>query len=108
MQIDDNHLSSIIGWIAGGIASLCAWAIRGTMARLRKLEQCTVQRAELREVRDEMEIIKDKMATREELKEHSERSTQERTELRESIMKIFDRLDSIRDTMAQCLKNIRP
>lgn len=77
MQVDgDGLVKEIFNWVLAGVAGLIAWAIKTTNSRIGKLEDCSVMKEEFREA--------------------TKRATQDRDELRDSVVKLFDKIDEIK------------
>ena len=80
MQIDEGGIfKEIIGWIAAGVAGLVGFAVKSTNTRISRLEHETLSRSEFRE--------------------YVEKAEQSRSELRDSVVKLFDKIDSIKDVL---------
>jgi hypothetical protein len=90
MQINEGGMfqeiiSAIVAAAVGGVA----WAIRNTYGRIRKLEDCTVRKSEFEEL--------EKSAVKHEVfDERMERAETDRREMREGIVKLFDKIDEIK------------
>lgn len=93
MQIDEGSiLKEVFGWIAAGVAAALGWAIKTTHERISKLENCTVRKKDFEE-------LAHSTVKRETFDEYAERSKQERAELREGIVKLFDKVDEVKSIL---------
>jgi hypothetical protein len=95
MQIDEsNILKEVLGYIVAGVATALAWAIKTTHTRISTLEDCTVRKKDF-------DQLAQSVVKRETFDDYAERAKVERTELREGIVKLFDKVDEIKTILIQ-------
>lgn len=72
-----SFLSQVLAWVAAGIAAVGAWLWSNTMGRIQKLENDKV--------------------SREEFNNYTSRADKDRDERRQTEIKLFDKLDQLKD-----------
>lgn len=81
---DSSFTGQVLAWVAAGIASIGAWLWTNTMGRIAKLES-------------------DKIG-REEFDKYVDRADHDRNERRETEIKLFDKLDQLKDLIIERTK----
>ena len=94
MQIDDNTLYNTV---LTALGAAWAWAT----ASWRRLTQRVAEIERAHVTRDEHEKLKDVTLTKVDFREYVTRADESRAELRESIVKLFDRVDEVKDIVLE-------
>lgn len=89
MQVPDSWFGEAISASIAAIVAGVAFAIRNTWGRIRRLEDCTVRKKEF----DELEKS---TVSKETFFEYAERAETDRRELRDGVVKLFDKVDEIK------------
>lgn len=77
-------MSQVLAWVAAGIAAVGAWLWSNTMGRIQKLESDKV--------------------SREEFNNYTSRADKDRDERRQTEIKLFDKLDQLKDLITELRK----
>ena len=78
---DQTLIGQIMTWAAGGVATIGAWLWANTMGRIKALEDDKVSKSDFNR--------------------HVERTEHDRTERREIEIKLFDKLDDLKDLIIE-------
>lgn len=89
MQIDDTELFKIVAGAVGSVGAMIFAGVRTVLGRLRGLEMNTV-------TKPEFEMLEREVVRKEDFKEFIERSEQSRGELRDAVVKLFDKFDDLK------------
>ena len=93
MQIDDAGLASqILGWLGSAVVAVLSaiWAgVKTVLTRLRHVEANSVPRAEF-------DLLDREAVRKDDFKDYAERSERSRTELRDAVVKLFDKFDELK------------
>lgn len=78
---DQTLIGQVMTWAAGGIATIGAWLWANTMGRIKALEDSKVSKADF--------------------DRHVDRAQHDRDELRENQIKLFDKIDELKDLIVE-------
>lgn len=98
MQIEAATLfMDAIRWLAAGAVALLAWLIRGLLIRVNKLEDRVVSREELQYMHSKLHDKIQNKVDKEYLHEYMQRAEVLRTETRQMITSLYEKIDAIKD-----------
>ena len=89
MQIDDTELFKLVAGAVGSVGVMIFTGVKTVLGRLRRLEMNTVSKPEF-------EMLEREVVRKDDFREYVERSDQSRSELRDSIVKLFDKFDDLK------------
>ncbi len=89
MQIDDSELFKIALGAVGSIGAMIWGGVNTVLKRIRTLEMSTVSKPEF-------EMLEREVVRKEDFKEFADRAEKSRNDLRESVVKLFDKVDDLR------------
>lgn len=92
MQIDDSELLKLVLGAVGSVGAMIFAGVKTVLVRIRKLEMNTVSKPEF-------EMLEREVVRKEDFKDYVERSDRSRMELRDSIVKLFDKFDDLKTTI---------
>ena len=97
MQIDDNTIYNTILGALGAVLTALGAAWQRLTQRVGGLERDHVSR-------EEIDKLKDASVQKDDFKDYIERTDKSREELRDSVIKLFDRVDEVKDLLIELRK----
>lgn len=89
MQIEDSELFKLLLGAVGSMGAMVFAGVKTVLSRIRKLEMNTVSKPEF-------EMLEREVVRKEDFREYVERSEESRGELRDAVVKLFDRFDDLK------------
>lgn len=89
MQIEDSELFKLLLGAVGSMGAMVFAGVKTVLSRIRKLEMNTVSKPEF-------EMLEREVVRKEDFQEYVERSEKSRGELRDAVVKLFDRFDDLK------------
>lgn len=89
MQIEDSELFKLLLGAVGSMGAMVFAGVKTVFSRIRKLEMNTVSKPEF-------EMLEREVVRKEDFREYVERSEKSRGELRDAVVKLFDRFDDLK------------
>jgi hypothetical protein len=89
VQIEDSELFKLLLGAVGSMGAMVFAGVKTVLSRIRKLEMNTVSKPEF-------EMLEREVVRKEDFREYVERSEKSRGELRDAVVKLFDRFDDLK------------
>jgi hypothetical protein len=89
VQIEDSELFKLLLGAVGSMGAMVFAGVKTVLSRIRKLEINTVSKPEF-------EMLEREVVRKEDFREYVERSEKSRGELRDAVVKLFDRFDDLK------------
>lgn len=107
MQIDAAaFVLDAIRWIAAGAVAIIAWLIRGIVVRVNRLEERMVPREEIQYAHQKLHEKMQSKVDKEYLKDYMERAEVLRSETRQMIQLLFDKIDTLKDLVVHLSQQV--
>ena len=104
---DPGFWADIAKWLWGLLVPAGWWMWKKQDDRIEKLENARAYAVDVKELKEAVQSVKDKMVTSDQLAAHEASDRDDRAERRETEISLFNKVDELKDSMSQRLDALK-